>query len=168
MPIEFDNPSNLLIYGQKSCGKNTLVKYLTTRMDYSDLWIYAHQGHSYANHAHIINDFARFIDNIVEKRYVSDCLMVVIDHPKKKDLPLVQMLLQIADHFDIYVIIVDCGQTKKNQKIMGLIDYECIFHVDTDVCQIIKPLYNQLKTFDFILFNRHDEQMTIEHAPLIT
>lgn len=166
MTIKFDNPSNLLIYGQKSSGKNTLVKYLTTQMDYSDLWIYAHQGHSYANHAHIIDDFAQFINNIVEKRYVSDCLMVVVDHPKKKDVPLVQKLLQISDQFDIYVIIVDCGQLRKNQEIMGLIDYECIFHLDNDVCQQIKPLYEQLKKFDFILLNKHEKQMTIEHVSL--
>lgn len=166
----FDLPSNIFISTHRNYEKRKFIKFLTTQMDYSDIWI-CHNPEctqtKYPNNFNPIQDLLVFVNQILEKKYVSDCLMVIIDDPTIK-MQYVYKLLKNAHRLDIIVILLDYPKIKKNKKLYNLVDYECVFKSNKKKCApkcstcsdmnmwlLFSAMYEQLKWFEFLCFNRN-------------
>jgi len=164
------NPANILISYQNPIEKMYLLDHLFETMNYSDTWIYSQTNNIYS-HGNIrtnkINSLNQFILDIINKKYVSDCLTILIDEPRNRDIKSIQKLLKISKTYDIIVIITNFGQLRNKSKIIKYIEVECIFKVSMDICgsiykhistipsrinqsNILMSLYHELNQNEFV------------------
>lgn len=162
-----NNPSNVLISGPKRCGKATLAQYIATSMDNSDIWLSMNNKETlskYPDNCHLIVNFQEFIDNIVTKKYVSDCSLVIIDNPSVKHC-YIQKILEISKEYDIMVVIVNNSNLRNNNHILRYIEFECVFNglkldnipfcdnerINTEIIDS----YKQITDNEFVVVNKH-------------
>lgn len=156
MSCVFPNPANILISGQDLCGKICLIRNLVNMMDYSDIWVFSRTNeYSYTNQIKMIDDLNQFRLSITGKKYVSDCLLVIINEPQSKDIRCVQKLLKMSSKFDITIIITNSGKLRNNVKLMRNIDVECIFNISNKytVPTDLVESGRQLGEMDYVLIN---------------
>ena len=142
----FANPSTIIVTGSTDIDQINLVNSMLGQMDYSDIWVYSPRSNLYVGSFRLIGCLSAFIHNLTNQKYVSDCLLVIIDSPPVQDLPSVYKLLSMAQTHDIYIILVDSGEIAKSEKMMGYIDYKCSVDISCGESKPLCFLYSDLKS----------------------